>query len=105
MSTNTNIPIEQLLQPNKDVVCLKDTLNSIDQSTKRTQKLVEKALKLIDKLDYYIETLQIETYLNQFKDELDELKQVIQEERNEETETVNRSNYNLREKKRVNYNN
>ena len=105
MSTNTNIPIEQLLQPNKDVVCLKDTLNSIDQSTKRTQKLVEKALKLIDKLDDYIETLQIETYLNQFKDELDELKQVIQEERNEETETVNRSNYNLREKKRVNYNN
>ena len=103
MSTNTNIPIEQLFKPHKDVVCLKDTLNSIDQSTKRTQKLVEKALKLIDKLDNYIETLQIDIYLNQFN--FDELKQVIQEERNEETETVNRSNYNLREKKRVNYKN
>ena len=120
MSSKNNELIDQLLQDNKDVLCLKDTLNAIDRSTKRTQKLVKKALKLIEKVDIFTSTLQIQAYTNEklLDANLEEMKHSIWEEANagmivtkteehkhDAGETSTCSSYNLRKRKRVNYKN
>ena len=122
MSSKNNELIDQLLQDNKDVLCLKDTLNAIDRSTKRTQKLVKKALKLIEKVDIFTSTLQIQAYTNEklLDANLEEMKHSIWEEANAgmivtKTEehkhdtggknSLTCSSYNLRKKRRLNYKN
>ena len=89
MSSKNNELIDQLLQDNKDVLCLKDTLNAIDRSTKCdsslwTQKLVKKALKLIEKVDIFTSTLQIQAYTSEklLDANLEEMKHSIWEEAN-----------------------
>ena len=109
MSSKNNELIDQLLQDNKDVLCLKDTLNAIDRSTKRTQKLVKKALKLIEKVDMINQTLQIQAYTDKKLLELsnvhlEDMKHLFQED-TEETNSSTSSNYNLRKKRRLNYKN
>ena len=120
MSSKNNELIDQLLQDNKDVLCLKDTLNAIDRSTKRTQKLVKKALKLIEKVDIFTSTLQIQAYTNEklLDANLEEMKHSIWEEANagmivrktkehkhDAGEISTCSSYNLRKKRRLNYKN
>ena len=107
MSTNNNEPSEELFQQDKDVRCLKDTLNAIDRSTKRTQKLVKKALKLIEKVDMINQTLQIQAYTDEKLLELnnvhlEDMKHLFQEDTGE-TNSSTCSNYNLRKKRRLNY--
>ena len=109
MSTNNNEPSEELFQQDKDVRCLKDTLNAIDRSTKRTQKLVKKALKLIEKVDMINQTLQIQAYTDEKLLELsnvhlEDMKHLFQEDTGE-TNSSTSSNYNLRKKRRLNYKN
>ena len=125
MSSKNNELIDQLLQDNKDVLCLKDTLNAIDRSTKCdsslwTQKLVKKALKLIEKVDIFTSTLQIQAYTSEklLDANLVEMKHSIWEEANagmivtkteehkhDAGETSTCSSYNLRKKRRLNYKN